>query len=41
MFSMIDAEFACIIYDGESRSILQPRDQLEFVHYFMDMIKMV
>ena len=41
MFDMIDAEFACIIYDGEAREFIAARDPIGSVHCIMDMIKKV
>ena len=39
MFAMLDAEFACIIYDGKTREFIVQEIRLESVLYFTDMIK--
>ena len=39
MFAMLDAEFACIIYDGETGEFIAARDPMESVRCIMDMMK--
>ena len=41
MFAMLDAEFACILYDGEAGEFIAARDPLESAHCIMDMIKIM